>query len=354
VLAFFSLLIALLLLVTGAQTEFAVLFAGWSGVNQLVIGVLCITVSLKYRRPVVFLIGALSVAQVFLLVETYQESFRLSMFRTTHEVPQKWRDSDLYQQTYAEWFESAGELRRKDRVKHPAHKLDNGLTPCVNIKDQGDWGDSATGAHENCVDKTGVEGPEYDISEDSSDPIEAVTYAIPFDYSCSEANNIVVSDSSDYAWGWNKTGGEVVDEERNALLLPVNDIDYLLKYKVTHMYGQCGGCCKSPNEKNRDSKFDVALFERARGRSATLHNCFAEMFQEKLDGGGYEILSEFTGGRPTMNKYENYMQSDYFGKKKKRFWMADAGHCRLREDDGADGDDDGDFFNLATDDEGLR
>jgi hypothetical protein len=365
--ALFSIVLSLCIIIAVVQMENAVMFPAWAGMNMFVMGFLCMAAARSYRRVIIVVIGLLCIAQFLLLYFAYDECFKLSMYRTTHEVPERWRNSEVYRRTYADWVISVGTdmgaakgvsviTSDESTLKDNADFEGILLNPCMDktvytydfeLKQSVRITQSGT----QCVDHDADGALQGRSSKDTN--IETAMLPYPFDYSCSEANNVIVSaeKGASYEFGWPKFDGDLENDPDN--MLPANGDDYLIQHRVTHMYGQCGGCSRSANERNREIKFDVAIFERSKDRLATLHNCFAETFQKKLDSGFYEFFTDFTNkGLPLDSALEDFRQTDYIGpaeegngEGRRNFWMEESGHCRQRPDE---------FFNTTSDDEGLR
>ena len=258
--------------------------------------------------PTVILVMFVCTVQLVFLHQGYGDSFRLSLFRTAHEIPAEWRRSESYQRGYADWFrgsmywstfgraeQHAGEghydnrdgrsvFGPKDRdhddhwrYQKPTRPEDRGretfeqdgafVTQCSPEETNGgEWYNQEPAS--GCA-KRG--------SQETSVDTEFPDFPVPFDYTCSEVNNVIVSNATEYTWGWPD------DPSRDDTLPTLDESkEYLAQHAATHMYGQCGSCSRSPSERLRAAKFDVALFEEHIGRNPVMHNCMAEMHQKTL------------------------------------------------------------------------
>lgn len=135
---------------------------------------------------------------------------------------------------------------------------------------------------------------------------------LPYDYGCSEAVNIVVTNET------------LAGSDANNFAVPFDGDGYVQNYGVTHIYGKCAGCAV-PNVNKPEFRIDVGLWEKSRGRVASVHNCFYEMFVEPKIEAGSNLPNEyfFENTSPSFpRRYEQYFVDNY------PFWEAN-GHCRL-------------------------
>ncbi|GMI22615.1 hypothetical protein TeGR_g13788 [Tetraparma gracilis] len=325
--AILSILMGTFLLIVASQIQMTVPFVAWCGIIQFLTGVVSVMAANNYRHWTTYVIGLMCVAQLICTYFAYCDCFRLSMFRSMYTIPAEWRDSDVYKEGYAEWWLATGMLTG------PLGTSGLGGQISTFVKDEYFIQQCTGSIDTGCMEKHG--GQASDVAAGPVYAEATPTMPTPFDYSCSETNNIIVSqddEEAEYTWGWTLEGSNEAADVIQNVNLPTNGEEYLEQYKVSHMYGQCGGCSRSPNEVNRPLKFDVALWEKTKQPTPaypTLHNCFTEMFMKPVrkDGviEGYEFLDVGVPGFPPT-QYDDYKDEYFSGKR--QFWNDESGHCR--------------------------
>ena len=171
----------------------------------------------------------------------YGESHSLAMYRTRFEIPYAWR-------AMPEYSKGLYQLAEMD------HECLDKKIPCVPTETL----PSVMGRHE--------------------DDFHSQVYG--FEPGCPESRNIVIgnlSDAKKFSPAYLARDGTSDSAAAYYFNLPSDDDGYVVNHGVSHMYGPCGSCQRSSQDAKRPAIFDVAMYERLKGRNVSLHNCFVEV-----------------------------------------------------------------------------